>query len=193
MRKKADLQQIEANIETINERVIKPMYENSEFGLSLADAVTAAIYDQVSTKPVKVCENYAWDFNPEAEIWDNDTHETVEDCIEEARAVVANDEHGYSEPPTVIYVGKTKAYSPSIGLGAVENILDGLKDDAWDDYGEIGSDWEPYDNKKLDELEELRSGVERVIFEWLKKHNRYPQFYSIDNIKEYSLETENEI
>ena len=44
---------IKENIETINALVIKPMYENGEFSLELADEISRAIYKQIPTKVIK--------------------------------------------------------------------------------------------------------------------------------------------
>lgn len=126
---------------------------------------------------------YTWDFNKEAEIWYNDSFDTIEECIECAKKAV-KEELDYEEPPTTVFIGENIPFIPTVD---VDSMLDRINEMAGDECGEVGGDWDAYDYKKKDEMEELRKNVDAVVIAWLKKYGRYPGFSSIDNIKEYSL------
>jgi len=133
-------------------------------------------------------KKYTWDFNSEAETWYNDTFDTIEECIEDAKITIENNDHDYAEPPNEAYVAETLVYTPRVDTGIVERIFSEMMDDAYETCGEIGSEWKPYDYSNLDELEDLRIAIDLAVAIWLKKNNRQPYFYGIGNIKEYSLE-----
>ena len=132
-------------------------------------------------------KKYTWDFNPEAETWYNDTFDTIEECIEDAKITIENDDHDYAETPNEAYIAETLVYTPRVDTGIVERIFSEMMDDAYETCGEIGSEWKPCDYSNLDELEDLRIAIDLAVAIWLKKHNRQPHFYGIGNIKEYSL------
>ncbi|MBC3889482.1 hypothetical protein GH810_14295 [Acetobacterium paludosum] len=135
-------------------------------------------------------KKYTWDFNPDAEVWHNNTFDTVEECIEDAKAAVEDENSEFEEKHDVIYIAETRQYIPTVDSGAIEDMFATMADIASDEYGELGSEWEPYDYRKTDEVEELRVSIDAVVMAWLKKHDRYPDFYGLDNIEEYPLEAQ---
>lgn len=124
---------------------------------------------------------YTWEFDGNAELWGNATFDTIQECIEDAKQTVKDNEE---DSPDTVYIGETNAFVPSIDG---ETVLDQLSEDAADFAGEVGADWDAYDRHKRDELEELSDALTSVLTEWLKKYGRIPNFYSIENVKPYQL------
>ena len=134
-------------------------------------------------------KKYAWNFNKDAEVWQNDTFDTIEECIKDARRIVSEEAHYMidCEAPSVVYIGEVIPFVPTADC---TDILDRIEEDAFDHCGEVAELWEPYDYKKKDEIDELDQKLTDVVVEWLKKYGREPHIYNIQKIKEYSLEVQ---
>jgi len=134
----------------------------------------------------EIMEKYSWDFDGDAERWNNDSHDTVEECVEDAICAITAGEHNYAETPAVVYIGENREFIPRVD---VTQILDALEEQAYDECGEIGGDWQTYDWKKKerDDVEELAEELNKVVIAWLTKYSRVPHFYTVENIKEYPL------
>ena len=129
-------------------------------------------------------EKYSWDFDNDAEFWNNDPHDTVEECVEAAIVAISAGEHGCEEMPTAIYIGENKEFIPDVdGF----QVLEALVEQASEQCGELGGDWDAYDWHKREEVYELEEELNKVVIAWLTKYNRMPNFYSVENIKEYPL------
>jgi len=123
---------------------------------------------------------FCWNFNELDEIWFNDTHGTIEECIAEA---VAQNEDGRR----FVYVGECVPYKVHC---SIISILEDIATDAIDQCGEVAEDWEPYDLGKdgLDgSLDELENAITDLVVNWLSKKKRLPVFSSIKNVKKYPL------
>lgn len=122
---------------------------------------------------------YAWSFNEDAEIYMYG-EDSIEECIQEARRVREEEKiyKGY------IYIGETSGYKASIDG---ETILDGLIETGYNDCGEVAENWD-FDHLESTAIEELEDDLTAVLDEWLKKWNVEPNFYMVENVKEYSLE-----
>ena len=129
-------------------------------------------------------EKYSWDFNGEAEHWRNDPCDTVEECIAAARRAVEQKDYQTDEPPKTVFIGENVQFAPSVDP---ETVLEHVEEDASEFAGEVGDDWEAYDQKKKDELNELGDSLTHIVNEWLKKYGYEPDFYAIQNIKPYQL------
>lgn len=121
-------------------------------------------------------KEYTWNFNKDAELWNNGIFATVDDCVEDAK--------DYMTTESVVYVGEVVPFVPTTDC---TDILDRMEEDAFDHCGEVAELWEPYDYKKKYEIDELDKKLTEVILEWLKKYGREPHIYNIQKIKEYSL------
>ena len=129
-------------------------------------------------------EKYSWDFDGDAEFWNNDSHDTIEECVEDAIGAIVNGEHNYAETPTVVYIGENREFVPEVdGL----QVLEALEEQASEQCGELGGYWEASDWHKREEVEELEEELNRVVIAWLTKYGRMPNFYSVENVKEYPL------
>lgn len=123
-------------------------------------------------------DNYYWSYSRTAEVW-YESGETIEDCIRQAKEL--NDDNH-----SVVYIGEAVPFVPSQHLN-VDRLLDDLCEQAYDFAGEAAEDWEPYDCKKREEMKSLHDAIGAVVDNWLKEHDRYPTFSTIENITEYSL------
>jgi hypothetical protein len=123
---------------------------------------------------------FTWSFDRLAEVWGNDVYSSVDECIVAARAEdeLCGGRHG------AVYVGETAPFVPS---ASVDLVLDMIEGTAADECGEIGHDWDAYDNSKQAELDELQLVMDRVICAWLRKYGYWPEFYSVEDVREYVL------
>lgn len=129
-------------------------------------------------------KKYSWNFNRDDELWYNGSEDSIEDCIEAAKQVVTDEDYQTDEPPQKVYIGENIPYIPAVD---VESILEHLQEQAYDQCGEVGYDWDAYDHKKKEEMQELEEKLNEVVSEWLKKYNYYPNMWNVENIKEHYL------
>lgn len=129
-------------------------------------------------------KKYSWNFDKDEEIWDNDTFDTIEECIEAARNDIKSDIHHRGWKPTFIYIGMNEPFIPYV---SAENILEGIEQDAYDEFGEAAESYSAYNPKDREELDELDEKLNILIRDWMKKYGYYPNFWRIVDIKEYSL------
>lgn len=135
------------------------------------------------TEGLKV-EKYSWDFNGEAEHWGNDPYDTVEECIAAARQAVAVGDYRTDTPPEVVYIGENIPFAPRADP---DIVLEDIQQQAADFAGDLGADWDVFDPKKQDELNELADSLSLVVNEWLKKYGHEPSFYAVQSVKPYQL------
>ena len=119
---------------------------------------------------------YSWSLDEHAEYWDN-TEDTIQHCLLSAQEENDDGDRGYKS----VYIGKNVAFVPDVYS---ESILERLQESA--EY--FGFDWCAYDYNKNDELNELSKSLTEVTHKWLRKYGYYPDFYTIENVQEYSLE-----
>ncbi|MCI6468148.1 MAG: hypothetical protein MSA90_22125 [Faecalicatena sp.] len=122
---------------------------------------------------------YIWNFKEDEDLWFNDEHDTVEECLEEARKEAERDEH-----QAIVFIGECIPYTPEADC---TDILDRMQEQAGEMCGEVGGDWCAYKWLKKEELEELNDTLTSAVCDWMKKYGYYPTFYSIQNIREYQL------
>ena len=130
---------------------------------------------------------YTWNFDEDTEWWNNNEYDTIEECINAAREEIINDEND------IIYIGEIVPYEPEINA---DDVLEQLKDDAYNRCGETADTWLNYgedEDYADDEEEELSCALTQTLKDWLKKHNLEPDFCEIKNVREYSLITGMEI
>ena len=122
---------------------------------------------------------YIWNFNKDAEIWQNDEHDTIDECLKEAKKKAEMDEH-----QTVVYIGECVPYIPEADC---TDILDRMQEQAGEMCGDVGDDWCAYDWHKKEELEELNDTLTSAVRVWMKKYGHYPTCCNIQNIKKYVI------
>lgn len=121
-------------------------------------------------------KEYTWETSEDKELWQHDTFETVEDCVEDYLENYAGE-----SPQDVIFVGECERYTFSVdGSGVIEN----LEVQAYDECGECAESWEPSSGVNLKDWNELDEQLTKVVTDWLEKRNDMPGFYKVVNIME---------
>ena len=72
--------------------------------------------------------SYTWNLNEHAECWDNESFETIEECIEDAKAYMKSFMESELRPDKV-FIGEVVPYTPCVYGGYV---LERLEEDAYD-------------------------------------------------------------
>ena len=122
---------------------------------------------------------FSWSFDEDAEIW-YASGESVKDCLAQAEADNAVEGNKYQ----VVYIGENVQIAVHVD---VEAMLDTLEDNLYDLAGDAADGWSAYELKKQDELNELAALIDPIVMDWLKKYREEPDFYTIENIKQYPL------
>ena len=123
--------------------------------------------------------NFRWSFDKDAEIWCA-SGASVEDCLAQAEA----DNAAYGNKYQVVYIGENVQIAVHVDVVA---MLDILEDNLYDLAGDAADGWSDYELKKQDELNELSALIDPIVMDWLKKYRGEPDFYTIENIKQYPL------
>ena len=124
-------------------------------------------------------KEYTWNFNEDAELWNNEIFTTVDECINDARDYMANE--------SVVYIGEVIYFGISVDS---EIMLNALEEEAFESCGESSEGWDAYDHKKRDEINELNEQLSEIVSVWMKKYGYEPYFYAVENIKEFILEVQ---
>ena len=128
-------------------------------------------------------EKYSWSFRRDDAIWDNDSHDTIEECISAAREDNRMNGYGY----TKVYIGENAMFIPRVDA---EAVLEALEMDGYDFCGEAADSWESFDPKQKEELEELSMALTTVVTGWLAKYAYAPTMCQVDHVIGYDLNEE---
>lgn len=124
-------------------------------------------------------KQYTWETEQYADIWRSGVFDSVAGCLKEAK-----EDFGLALG-TAIYVGEVTPFVPRI---YATDVLDRLEDNASDECGEIGEEYEAYDRKEDTAiLNELSQKLTKVLTNWLRKYGKYPNFYTVSNVKKYEI------
>lgn len=129
-----------------------------------------------------VMKKYIWDFDGKAEDWQNDVFDTVEECLADARYHARE----CGDTPEFVYIGEITFFAPKVDA---TDVLDELEDQAYNFWP--GCEWFTYGMENKDrkkETDELSEILTAAVNGWLKKYKREPNFYRVDNIKEYKMD-----
>ena len=134
-------------------------------------------------------KKYYWNFNDHAELWYS-YDDNIKDCIVQAREEVDEykAEEGIEEEIQSVFIGELKEFKPSV---CVDRVLDFIVDDAYDEVGELAEGF--LDGVSNDVELELEEDLNKVLNKWLDKHKLSPCFGAIEDVKEYDLETGDEV
>lgn len=107
--------------------------------------------------------------------------DTVEAAVEDAR-LVWRDNHGYYPTPgEYVAVAPYTPWDPDVGE---HWLLDDLCSAAYEAADDAADDWvEELGKVTREDLQELHSGLQAVLREWLKKHDLEPHFGTVDTAK----------
>ena len=128
---------------------------------------------------------YTWERYRDADIWNNDEYESIEECMEDARNNYEMDDG------ETIYIGECVPVEIT-GID-FDSVLDSVEQNMYDQVGEISEGWnigyirgntnraaviEKYDKKLFD-----------LVMQYLEEINEVPKFYKVGNVKEYTLDS----
>lgn len=120
---------------------------------------------------------YTWNFDADAEYWRNGLFDSVEECVKEAEAENKFDGcvHDF------VYVAECTFYKPHVDAGSV---LEQLEEDAAGEFGEFAKCWDAVyfkEDTADGSLDELSEELTTAVIAWLKKKNRMPSFFVLEN------------
>ena len=124
-------------------------------------------------------DKYSWSYEEDMDIW-HESGKTIEDCIAQAEDTNKLPWHG----KPFVYVGENVKWEVSV---EPTGVLEALEQCAYEQCGEAAENWESFGPEMQAELDELGEQLSTVVIAWLKKSNREPVFYTIENIKQYPL------
>lgn len=123
---------------------------------------------------------YTYSFSDDC--FENEDYDTEEEALAAARKEAKEYENS-DRPPTEVYIGIVgEKWKPTIDG---ESIIDMLRDEAYEEGGEYAEDYlEDVPKEQRDELTEILTLAFTV---WAKEHGYEPNFFPIENVKEYKL------
>lgn len=124
-----------------------------------------------------IMNKFTWTFNPN-EPWPNDTFDTVEECLNEARRDT------YYEGQK-IYIGVVIPYTFSVDA---DDVLERLGEQAFYEIGDVAYEWPSYECDES--LSELSDALTTCVTDWLKKRNDLPSFYRVDHIMAVGIDAD---
>ncbi|WEG18591.1 hypothetical protein PQ478_08915 [Alkalihalophilus pseudofirmus] len=98
-----------------------------------------------------------------------------EGAINEAKCNISEDDG------SVIYIGQVKDISFGV---PIDWLLDQLREEAYEQAGEVSQDFMMYVNKE--HRYELENQLNNVLHDWMKKYNYEPNFWTVENIEEFN-------
>lgn len=116
-------------------------------------------------------KKYIWNENQDDEVWQHETFDTKEECIEDAYNYDLN-------KGDVIYIGEIQAFSPYV---IAEDVLDRIEDCAYEECGEA-AECGFVNYKDQESLDKLSEKLTDCVNEWLKETDQEPTFCKIVNI-----------
>lgn len=101
----------------------------------------------------------------------------------DAAVAAARDEAGMTPKHKTVYIGIIDdIWKPTLDGG---RILDMVQEDADEDVGEAAESYLAHVKKQ--DVEELSEALTATFNEWAAKHGYEPNFYKVENVKEYML------
>jgi hypothetical protein len=87
-------------------------------------------------------------------------------------------------PPQTVFVGRRVEADPHAS-GHARTVL---REMAWQAHDEVGAPAAKYLNKVGDpEIRELDGAIERVLYDWLRKHDLLPTYFRVEGISEHPV------
>ena len=120
---------------------------------------------------------YAWSRSSDAEIWYGGPCDSIKECVDEAL------DEGL-ELTDSFAIGIIEPYV--IDYDFADDLTYRLGEDAFDEVGEVASDWLNYVSKE--DLQKLNTRITGVIKEWLKEIHEEPSFYKVLPCKNCTLQ-----
>ena len=113
-------------------------------------------------------------------------YDSVEEALAAAKADAKNDDE-FKDAKTV-YIGRVHKFVPEVDAW---HIIENLQDMADDEAYEVAEDY--LRDVSDDEANKLEQMLTEAFNKWAKETGNEPNFFTVENIKEYSLEDGNEL
>lgn len=132
---------------------------------------------------MKPTDNYAYSF-------DNEHYFGQYDSIRIALRLAKEDIKYNDELKNIktIYIGRVYKYEPYVDA---VRVIEWVQQDAYDEADEYTEDY--LDNVKKEELQKLEAMLTETFNKWAKETGNEPNFFTVEEIQEYSLEDGNEL
>jgi hypothetical protein len=116
------------------------------------------------------------------EIWEGEEFDTKEDAIKAAKEELGSQE--MKQFMSSFKVGQIAEVS-ICGVD-VDSILENVAENTADEVGEVGDEY--LCDVEREHAEELEEKLNKVLFDWIKKHGYEPGFFKIENEETISIE-----
>ena len=123
---------------------------------------------------------YTWMEYEDADIWNHDRFNTIEDCVADAK-------ENYLGDKDRIYVGECE----NVVIGGVDlsSVLDSVEYDMYEQVGEVSEGWDiskiTDNRRRIYEIYEER--MLQLVLNYIKEIGEEPSFYRVTNIREVKL------
>lgn len=128
---------------------------------------------------------YTWMDYPNADIWNHDTFETVQECIDDAK------ENYLMKQGETIYIGECQ--DVAIGGIDLDDTLCRVEEDMYEQVGEVSEGWDIYstsgcyaDRKPI--YDKYNEKFRQLVMDYIEKIGETPKFYTIINEQEVVIE-----
>lgn len=124
---------------------------------------------------------YTWMEYPNTEMWNKDTFETIEECVEDAK------KHYFIGCGDVIYIGECKP--ATIGGIYLDDVLERVEEDMYEQVGDVAYDWDisstkgPYENRQSI-YDKYNKKLEKLVKDYIKEIEEGSKFYTVTNVQE---------
>ena len=128
---------------------------------------------------------YTWMDYPNADIWNHDTFETIQECIDDAK------ENYLMKQGETIYIGECQ--DVSIGGIDLDDTLCRVEEDMYEQVGEVSEGWDIYstsgcyaDRKPI--YDKYDEKFKQLVMDYIEEIGETPKFYQIINEQEAVIE-----
>ena len=128
---------------------------------------------------------YTWMDYPNADIWNHDTFETIQECIDDAK------ENYLMKQGETIYIGECQ--DVSIGGSDLDDTLCRVEEDMYEQVGEVSEGWDIYstsgyyaDRKPI--YDKYDEKFKQLVMDYIEEIGETPKFYQIINEQEAVIE-----
>lgn len=128
---------------------------------------------------------YTWMDYPNADIWNHDTFETVQECIDDAK------ENYLMTQGETIYIGECQ--DVLIGGIDLDDTLCRVEEDMYEQVGEVSEGWDIYstngcyaDRKTI--YDKYNKKFRQLVMDYIEEIGETPKFYQIINEQEVVIE-----
>lgn len=121
-------------------------------------------------------KQYAWSWKADSQDY-SFSHDSIDECLEEARE--ENDENHKR-----VYIGIVTEVDIRVDA---DDVIENIQNRVYSEHGEVAEEY--LDNVSKEQLNELDEALNKVFNDWKDKHKFEPNFFTVEEIKEYDLET----